>query len=442
MARPASPKSLFIWMNGDLVGEWSYRANHPQRLAYAEDWLASPRARPLSLSMPLGPAGAVYQGPLVERYFENLLPDSMAIRQRLRLRFRAKSDRAYDLLAEIGRDCVGAIQLTVAHEAPKNVRKIAAAPLEDAAIAELLRNTSSATALGRGVYEDEFRISLAGAQEKTALLRMDGQWLRPLGATPTTHILKLPIGEGNRGIDLSQSIENEWLCAQILRAYGIATANCWMDHFEEQRVLVVERFDRRVADNRRWIMRLPQEDLAQATGTDREQRYQADGGPGIEQIMTLLLGSANSQHDRADFFRTQILFWCLCALDGHAKNFSIFLAARGRYYLTPRYDVLSAFPVLGPGAGQLSHRKLKMAMAVRSGKRNHYLWDSIVYRHWEYLARRCGIADRLGPLVAELEDNTPDVIAKVESLLPRNFPSSVAEPIFKGLRASMKKLVG
>jgi serine/threonine-protein kinase HipA len=215
-----------------------------------------------------------------------------------------------------------------------------------------------------------------------------------------------------------------------------------MDHFEEQRVLVVERFDRRVADNRRWIMRLPQEDLAQATGTDREQKYQADGGPGIEQIMTLLLGSANSQRDRADFFRTQILFWCLCALDGHAKNFSIFLAARGRYYLTPRYDVLSAFPVLGSGAGQLSHHQVKMAMAVRSGKRNHYLRDSIVYRHWEYLAKRCGIADRLGPLAAELEDNTPAVIAKVESLLPRNFPSSVAEPIFKGLRASMKKLVG
>ncbi len=392
--------------------------------------------------MPLGPVGTVYQGPLVERYFENLLPDSRAIRQRLRMRFHAKSDEAPDLLAEIGRDCVGAIQLTVEHEAPKNVRRIAALPLEDAAIAELLRNTSSATALGRGVHEDEFRISLAGAQEKTALLRMDGQWLRPLGATPTTHILKLPIGEGNRGIDLSQSVENEWLCTQILSAYGIATANCWMDQFEEQRVLVVERFDRRFADNRRWIMRLPQEDLAQATGTDREQKYQADGGPGIEQIMTLLLGSVNAQRDRLDFFRTQILFWCLCALDGHAKNFSFFLAARGRYHLTPRYDVLSAFPVLGSRAGQLSPHKVKMAMAVPSGKRNHYLWDSIVYRNWEYLAKRCGIADLLGALVAELRDDTPAVITKVESSLPAHFPASVAEPILEGLRASMKKLVG
>ncbi len=441
MARRSNPKSLFIWMNGELVGEWSYRANHPQQLRYADQWLASPRARPLSLSMPLGPVGTVYQGPLVERYFENLLPDSRPIRQRLRQRFNAKSDKAHDLLAEIGRDCVGAVQLTIDNEAPKNVRKIEATPVDNAAIAELLRNTTTATALGRGVVEDEFRFSLAGVQEKSALLRLGGRWLRPLGATPTTHILKLPIGEGSRGLDLTRSVENEWLCAKILSAYGIAIANCWMDHFEEQRVLVVERFDRRLADNRRWIMRLPQEDLCQATGTDREQKYEADGGPGIEQIMTLLLGSTKSRHDRLDFFRTQILFWCLCAIDGHAKNFSFFLAAQGRYYLTPRYDVLSAFPVLGKKARQLSPHKAKMAMAVPGGRRKHYNWDSIVYRHWQILAKRCGIADRLDPMIAELRDTTPAVIANVESLLPKDFPASVADPILKGLLASMQKLL-
>ena len=73
MARHATPKSLFIWMNGEPVGKWSYRTNHPQQLTYADQWLASPRARPLSLSMPLGPVGTVYRGPLVERYFDNLL---------------------------------------------------------------------------------------------------------------------------------------------------------------------------------------------------------------------------------------------------------------------------------------------------------------------------------------------------------------------------------
>jgi hypothetical protein len=44
----------------------------------------------------------------------------------------------------------------------------------------------------------------------------------------------------------------------------------------------------------------------------------------------------------------------LCATDGHAKNFSIFLEPEGRFRLTPRYDVLSALPVLGTKAGRLS----------------------------------------------------------------------------------------
>ncbi len=439
MARKRKLKSLFVWMNGELVGEWRFATNQPQELHYADAWLESPRARPLSLSMPLGTAGTTYRGALVEHYFENLLPDSKAIRTRLSQRFGAASDRAPDLLAEIGRDCVGAIQLTQDPDAPANLRKIQAEPLTNAAVAQLLRATTSATALGPQVVADEFRISLAGAQEKTALLRLDNKWLRPEGATPTTHILKLPIGEANQGIDLSRSVENEWLCAQILSAFGLPTAHCWMDQFEEQRVLVVERFDRRFAPSGKWILRLPQEDMCQATGTGRERKYESHGGPGIQGIMRILLGSSAAQPDRLAFFRAQILFWCLCAIDGHAKNFSVFLAPGGAYHLTPLYDVISAYPVLGTRAGKLSPHKVKMAMSVPSENRKHYHWDSIEYRHWQYLAKRCALADQLPGIITELRDSSDAVIEKVQALLPKDFPTNVSNPIFKGLRASLKK---
>ncbi len=62
---------------------------------------------------------------------------------------------------------------------------------------------------------DDFRISVAGAREKTALLRMGEQWCIPQGATPTTHIIKLPIGEikqPNATLDLRESVDNEYLC--------------------------------------------------------------------------------------------------------------------------------------------------------------------------------------------------------------------------------------
>ena len=49
---------------------------------------------------------------------------------------------------------------------------------------------------------------------------------------------------------------------------------------------------------------------------------------------------------------------------GHAKNFSLFPERGGHHRLTPFCDVLSAWPILGHGAGKISRQKLKMAMAV------------------------------------------------------------------------------
>src|SRR2546422_10977622 len=100
-------------------------------------------------------------------------------------------------------------------------------------------------------------------------------------------------------------------------------------------------------------------------------KYESDGGPGIERIMELLLGSERAAEDRRDFMRTQLVFWLLAAIDGHAKNFSIFLQAGGAFRLTPRYDILSAHPMLGHGRGKLSRHKIRMAMAVR-GQNRHY----------------------------------------------------------------------
>ena len=318
------------------------------------------------------------------------------------------------------------------------MRKIAATPLTAKAVESLLADTVSPP-IGRADESEDFRISLAGAQEKTALLREGRQWMRPQGSTPSTHILKLPIGTGGGGIDLSTSVENEWLCAQLLRAFGVPVAGCWMERFGAQKVLVVERFDRRRSSDGAWIVRLPQEDFCQATGVPGERKYEADGGPGIRRIMQVLLGSSQAHEDRLDFFRTQILFWMLCAIDGHAKNFSLRLEAGGGYRLTPRYDVLSAHPVLGAARGRLSPKKVKLAMAMEGASR-HYLWYEILPRHLEETARRCGIADAYAPMRAQLVESTAAVIDQVAASLPPNFPESIAAPVFDGLRRAQKAL--
>ena len=54
----------------------------------------------------------------------------------------------------------------------------------------------------------DFCISMTGAQEKACLLRYKNKWCKPIGITPTTHIVKLPIDQiEHNGINLSKSIE-------------------------------------------------------------------------------------------------------------------------------------------------------------------------------------------------------------------------------------------
>jgi len=436
MGRPSKSRVLSVWMNGERVGDWR-RSGGRQEFLYAESWLASSAARPISLSLPLRPSQEPYHDG-VEAFFDNLLPDNRQIRERIQRRFHAGSTAAFDLLTEIGRDCVGALQLMPEGQAPMNVKRITAEPLSRAGVADLLSRS-----LGEGLTREEpaddtFRISLAGAQEKTALLFHDGKWLRPTQATPTTHIMKLPLGVSPQGIDLSSSVENEWLCSEIVRAYGIETAKCRMEIFGEFKVLVVERFDRRLAAGGKWYLRLPQEDFCQATGTSPGLKYENDGGPGIAKVMELLLGSEQAEQDRRDFMRTELVYWLLAAIDGHAKNFSLFLLPGGAYRLTPRYDILSAYPVLGHRRGKLSPEKIKMAMAVQ-GKNRHYRWNEIHGRHWLETAKRCGLGG-MQSIVQDVIDRTPDVVKQVHAKIPKGFPAQIADAIMDGIKASTERI--
>lgn len=282
----------------------------------------------------------------------------------------------------------------------------AASPLTEAAMEQLLRSVAAPLPLGRrdGGHDDDFRISIAGAQEKTALLSMGGAWFRPRGATPTTHILKLPLGiVGNFRGDFSDSVENEWLCSQLMREFGLPIAETAILRCGQQTVLSVKRFDRRWVGTdeakvlqRRfkpregvWIARLPQEDFCQVTGCPSTQRYEAEGGPSIEDILEILAGSDHADTDRANFVLAQLAFWLLAATDGHAKNFSLYSHAGGSFGMAPLYDVLSAWPIIGPGINQLPIQDAKLAMSIR-GRTRHYRLREIQMRHWRALASRVG----------------------------------------------------
>ena len=302
----------------------------------------------------------------------------------------------------------------------------------DAEIAAILKGLVSLGA-GQRANDEEFRISLAGAQEKTALLRHNGTWMVPHGSTPSTHILKLPLGRiGGMGLDMTGSVENEWLCSRLVAALGLPTAACEIGRFEEMNALIVQRFDRRLSEDGRKLIRIPQEDFCQVTGTPLEGKYEADGGPGIEAIMRLLLGSQDATLDRLTFFSAQVVFWLLAAPDGHAKNFSVFIARGGRFKLTPLYDIMSAFPVLGHGRGLIAPEKLRLAMAF-TGKNRHYEWQRIGLRHIRETARLCGMGGLVDGEISRLATVIPQAVEAHAAALPKGFPEAVAESVFSGL---------
>jgi serine/threonine-protein kinase HipA len=442
MGRRSHSQTLSLFANGEYVGRWTITARGGMELQYDAGWLASSNGRPISLSLPFNRDNELLMGDKVAHYFDNLLPDSDAIRKRVAVRFKTGSIEPFDLLAAIGRDCVGALQLLPEGETPIGIQSVDGVVVDDESIERhLLEVLSPDRFAGAKDPDDDFRIALAGAQEKDAFLWWDGKWMKPRGATPTTHIFKLPLGTvGGRQADFSTSVDNEWLCLRLFKAYGLPAAQANITTFGKQRVLVVERFDRLKASNGSRLFRLMQEDFCQATGTSPLVKYENEGGPGLTALFTLTRQSQNARPDLHTLMASQILFWMLRAPDGHAKNFSIQLhAGNGRFQLTPMYDVMSAYPVIGDGPHQWAAHNLTSAMALL-GKNRHYRMQHVQRRHFNSTARTVGYGENAEPLLQELIARTPQVVAQVKAELPQGFSAQVADTVLGGLLTAAQVL--
>ncbi|UCB55072.1 MAG: type II toxin-antitoxin system HipA family toxin [Thiotrichales bacterium] len=423
MGRKRQGRELEVYIGTSKVGRYSRAPGGGTSFRYDPDWLSSERAFPISLSMPL--SDRIWSGGNAASYFDGLLPDDRTVREQIAAREHADSAGVFDLLAVIGRDCVGALRFVPEGADPGDPNRMAYRPLSDDEIAARLASLG-VNPLGLYADEDDFRISIAGVQEKTAFLRIDDQWQLPLGPTPTSHIFKPAMKEGPDGADFSDTPWNEWLCLTLCRTLGLETANAEVQFFDGQPVIVVGRFDRSWRDG--VLYRLPQEDLCQALGVPPLRKYQSDGGPGIQDIMAFLEGAVAPYEDRLTFMKAQIVFWLLAAIDGHAKNFSIFLTPGG-YRLTPLYDVMSAAPY-----SQFPLQKIKLAMAI--GDKGYYRLWQIQLRHFYQTGKRAGLRDAdMDDIFSGLMSRIDEGIAEAAGLASdAGMPESTSAPILDGMR--------
>jgi serine/threonine-protein kinase HipA len=420
---------LYLYLNTRYVGELIQSTAGAISFKYSTEWIESFPDYGISLSLPV--QESEYRGEEVFSYFDNLLPDNDQIRRVVAEKTQAKSSRTFDLLSSVGRDCVGALRFLSEKIEISELDDIRGEDLSDEQISKVLSNLKS---FPLGIQNKEFRLSIAGAQEKTALLRYKNKWMLPLDATPTTHIMKPPMGELQNGIDLKTSVENEWLCLKLCEFFGLEVANATIENFGEKKCLSVERFDRLWIEGKK-LARIAQEDLCQVLKYPSGQKYESDGGPGIKEVMNFLDASLNREKDKADFLRAQIIFWLIGATDGHAKNYSVFLRTEG-FFLTPFYDIMSMYPALE--TKQVNLREMKLSFKL--GKSRNDRLDKIRKRHFYESASLCNFSskelDRIfDELMIKTEDNFRERIR-----LPENFPKNVYDSIIKNTFKNIERL--
>jgi serine/threonine-protein kinase HipA len=390
------PRELTVLLAGEKVGALHQDARGDLSFAYAAAWRERAGAYPLSLSMPLDQPK--HGDAAVRPYLEGLLPDNVGILERWARQLHSSARNPFGLLAHMGEECAGAVQIV----RPEREEALLAAPagevrwLSEEEIARRLRDLVANHGTGRAP-DDRGYFSLAGAQPKTVLIREGDRWGVPSGAVPSTHILKPP------AMELDGFAANEHFCLVLAGELGLPAAHSEVRSFGGEAAIVVERYDRVVADGR--VVRVHQEDFCQVMAVPPAGKYEAEGGPGAAECVALLLQhSADPDADVGAFLDALALNWVLVGTDAHAKNFAV-LIGPGEVRLAPLYDIVSALPY----PDWIHPRRAKLAMRVG----REYAVRKIEARHWRELAHRCDLD--AGPVLERVAALAHDVPAAVGS---------------------------
>ena len=373
------------------------------RFVYDETWRQGIDSFPLSLSMPL--TAAEHSGAPIENYLWNLLPDREQTLIDLARRHSVTYSNPFALIGKLGRDLPGAVQIVPTEEIEDAMKREGVKRVGEEALADFLKRLVQNPSLNR-INQDANHFSLAGAQPKKAILRINRRWYEHNGRTPTTHILKPPM------LDLKAPVENELFCLLLAQAVGLRTAKSEAVTIGGEPAILVERYDRVRLDGESripltksggTIYRIHQEDCCQATARPPSQKYQNQGGPSMSDVMQILEGSQDANEDRERFMKASAFNFVILGIDAHAKNFSILVDPTG-FRLAPLYDIISA-------AAYDTHFYDKMAMKIGG----EYRWRWIGIRHWERAARECRYP--AGTLLTHVRDmirlvsfNAPEVL--------------------------------
>ncbi|UUY03092.1 type II toxin-antitoxin system HipA family toxin [Svornostia abyssi] len=319
--------SLAVVWDGKTVGTLERVAERSREYAFSY----SDASRALSLSLPNSQTSFT---PAESRpFFEALLPEGV-VREQIAAQLKLATSDSYGLLAALGRDCAGAIQILEQRRMsdPWSVNW-----LDDADLDDLVRDLPHRP-LGVRAADERLRLSLAGVQRKAVLVRdRDGRFGQPRDGMPSTHILKPQATEP----EYPDIAVNEYFCMRLATACGLPAADVDLLTVAERPCLLVTRFDRDLGAVP--VRRLHQEDLCQALGLTPDFKYQQEDWrvPSFAAFAKLLDDhSVQPGADRLRLAGAAVFNYVIGNADAHAKNFSV-LHEPGGVRLSPLYDLVS-----------------------------------------------------------------------------------------------------
>lgn len=399
-----------------LVGTLEAIPGREEQFSYAESYLESEVAQPLSVLLPLR------EGPFPARqtrvFFRNLLPEGGALAAVAKT-LEVKSSSYLKVLNALGSECIGALVLESADEREDD--SYGYEPLSR----EELGRAFEAGAEGIAKLQEEAKLSLAGAQSKMGLYvdRSSGslpQYFLPQGTAASTHIVKA----ANRRFE--KLSENEYYCLRLAEAAGLSVPECYLDTIGVQPVFVIERFDRMVLseDDRRAgggvrrVQRLHQEDFCQVLGLLPERKYERGGVRYAKKVRdTLYERSSDPVRDIEAFVRLLVVNAVLGNCDGHLKNLTVLRGADwSSFALAPAYDIASTVVYEG----------LDRHMAMRIGSTNKI--DEVGRDDFPALAKELDVSPRM---VRRLIEEVCEGVGGAASDVLRDTEDALGAPLSK-----------
>jgi serine/threonine-protein kinase HipA len=366
---------------------------------------------PLSASLPV--SADPLRAPAVQHYFDNLLPEG-EVRELLCRQFHLDATDDFGLLARIGAESAGALSIVPSGELPV---------AEDAGFERRYAALEDAYDLGQWLQAVQVspafpyagiptRLSLAGAQSKTAVARFaDGRLHRSTGGA-TTHIVKL-------GSDrYPHLVVNEYLCARLAAACGLRIGAAELLPYELFRrgppeyAYLIERHDRRIDYHRGLVLRLHQEDFCQALGRSRRHKYEDGGGIRLDEMFAFLSDPTQliaPALDRGALLRAVLFNALIGNRDAHAKNYSLH-RGDSKAELAPLYDLVctEVYPELS--------RELPQSIGQAR------TLDAVTAADWAQLAAQLGMRP------AAIRRQREQLVAAVTAALPRVIDEVMAHP--------------